>query len=99
MNNAKQVQAQTKQVQARLSGRVQGVGFRYFACHAAQGLGIVGTVRNTEDGIDVVAEGDETKLHEFLVALRRGPQHAEVTGMTVAWSEPDGVFAEFAAVA
>ena len=50
----------TKRVQARVSGRVQGVGFRYYADHVAEQLGLAGTVRNTADGgIEAVAEGDE----------------------------------------
>ena len=50
----------TKRVQARVSGRVQGVGFRYYADHVAEQLGLAGTVRNTADGgVEAVAEGDE----------------------------------------
>lgn len=89
----------TKHVQARVSGRVQGVGFRYYATHVAQGLGLVGTVRNTADGgVEAVAEGEEDKLHEFLVALHHGPQAAEVTGIATAWAEPTGEFQSFAAI-
>lgn len=89
-----------KRVQARVSGRVQGVGFRYYAAHVAQGLGLVGTVRNTPDGcVEAVAEGDEVKLHEFLVALHRGPHSAEVTEVATAWDEPSGEFAGFIAAA
>ena len=89
----------TKHVQARVSGRVQGVGFRYYATHVAQGLGLVGVVRNTADGgVEAVAEGEETQLHEFLVALHHGPQAAEVTGVATAWGEPTGEFSSFAAV-
>ena len=88
-----------KRVQARISGRVQGVGFRYFATHVAQGLSVVGTVRNTIDGgVEAVAEGEEAKLHEFLVALHHGPHAAEVTGIATAWDEPTGEFPNFAAV-
>ena len=89
----------TKHVQARISGRVQGVGFRYYATHVAKGLNVVRTVRNTVDGgIEAVAEGEETALHEFLVALHRGPQAAEVTGIATAWGDPTGEFQDFSAV-
>lgn len=90
----------TKRVQARVSGRVQGVGFRYYTAHVAQGLGLVGTVRNTsEGGVEAVAEGEEAQLHEFLVALHRGPHSAEVTEVATAWDEPTSEFSGFSAVA
>ena len=89
----------TKRVQARISGRVQGVGFRYYAVHVAQGLGLVGTVRNAVDGgVEAVAEGEEAQLHELLVALHRGPQAAEVTGVATSWDAPTGEFPDFSAV-
>lgn len=89
-----------KRVQAHVSGRVQGVGYRYYAAHVASGLGIVGTVRNTHDGgVETVAEGEEAKLHEFLVALRHGPHTAEVTEVATAWTEPTGEFDTFDAIA
>ena len=86
----------TRRVQARVSGRVQGVGFRYYASHVAGQLGVAGTVRNTADGgVEAVAEGDEAVLHEFLAALRRGPHAAEVTEVATAWAEPSGEFSGF----
>ncbi len=90
----------TKRVQARVSGRVQGVGYRYFAAHVARELSIVGTVRNTVDGgVEAVAEGEENHLHQFLSALKHGPHAAEVTEVATAWDEPSGEFSNFAAVA
>ncbi len=88
-----------KRVQARVSGRVQGVGFRFYATHVAGELGVVGTVRNSEDGgVEAVAEAEESSLHEFLRALRHGPHAAEVTEVATAWDEPTGEFSNFAAV-
>ena len=90
----------TKRVQAHVSGRVQGVGYRYYAAHVAGELGIVGTVSNLADGgVEAVAEAEETSLHEFLKALRHGPHAAEVTEVATAWAEPTGEFSNFAAVA
>jgi acylphosphatase len=89
-----------KRVQARVFGRVQGVGYRYFATHVAEGLSLVGTVRNTADGgIEAVAEGEEAALHDFLVALHRGPHSAEVTEVATAWGDPVGGYSAFSAVA
>src|SRR5581483_6235688 len=46
-----------------IRGRVQGVGFRYFAQRAAQGLGLTGYVRNLDDGrVEVYAAGADDKL-------------------------------------
>ena len=89
-----------KRVQARVSGRVQGVGYRSFAAHVAQELGVVGIVRNGLDGVvEAVAEAEEASLHEFLKALRHGPHAAEVTEIATAWDEPTGEYSSFATVA
>ena len=54
-------------------GRVQGVGFRYRAMHAAQSLGITGFVRNRADGsVEMEAEGTEEQLHRLIPAIERG---------------------------
>ena len=64
---------------ALVSGRVQGVGFRYSAIREAQRLRLNGWVRNTYSGdVEVWAEGPREKLDLFLTWLRRGPQLARV---------------------
>ncbi|MBZ5583524.1 MAG: acylphosphatase [Acidobacteriia bacterium] len=63
-------------------GRVQGVGYRYFAQHAAAALGLAGYARNLDDGrVEVYAAGPEDKLSEFAGMLYRGPQWADVRGV------------------
>jgi len=48
------------------SGRVQGVGFRDFACKIGKDCGLVGYAKNLSDGtVEIVAEGEEEKLSEF----------------------------------
>ena len=65
-----------------VSGRVQGVGFRYFAMRAAEALGVAGFVRNLADGrVEVVAEAAEEVLAEFEDRLRQGPAFAAVEGV------------------
>jgi len=63
-----------------ISGRVQGVGFRYFAIRAARRAGVVGTVRNLSDGtVEAIAEGPETAISEFRAELERGPSFGHVS--------------------
>jgi acylphosphatase len=88
-----------KRVQAIVSGQVQGVGYRYFAAHAAHRLGVKGTVRNLPGGeVEAVAEGEESALQDFLDELRRGPSAASVDDLTAAWGEPTGRFDHFEAI-
>ena len=62
-----------------VSGRVQGVGFRYFVYGKAQSLGIVGRVRNLEDGrVEILAAGPEAAMKEFDSAVVVGPKNAIV---------------------
>jgi acylphosphatase len=62
-----------------VSGRVQGVGFRYFARQSAARLGVAGFARNLADGsVEVIAEGEAPSLAAFEDALRQGPSFAEV---------------------
>ena len=72
----------TEQKQARrfyVSGRVQGVGYRFFACRVAEEQRVTGYVRNLRDGrVEVYAIGTEAQLRALLAELRRGPRHASV---------------------
>lgn len=86
--------------QARLhaivTGRVQGVGYRYFVLDVAQELALRGTVRNLRGGgVEVVAEGDRAALERLAAALRQGPPSARVTNVQLSWFEPSGHFAGF----
>lgn len=63
-------------------GRVQGVGYRFFVCHAARGLSLTGWVRNLPNGdVEVVAEGEEDRLGELARQLKAGPMMARVTSV------------------
>lgn len=64
----------------RVSGRVQGVGFRAAAAMAARRLGVRGWVRNLPDGrVEAVAGADADALAQFADWLRQGPPAARVT--------------------
>lgn len=65
--------------EARVVGRVQGVGFRAATVDAARRLGVAGSVRNLADGsVEVVAEGSAEALAGLRAFLARGPRFARV---------------------
>jgi acylphosphatase len=62
-----------------VSGRVQGVGFRWFALRRGQELGLAGWVRNLPDGrVEVVASGPDDALASMEASLARGPRLSRV---------------------
>jgi acylphosphatase len=62
-----------------ISGRVQGVGYRYFAQHAATSLNLTGYATNLPDGrVEVYAAGSPDALTEFAGMLRTGPRFSDV---------------------
>jgi len=68
-----------KALRIRISGRVQGVGFRYWTLLLARRLNVKGSVRNLSDySVEVTAEADERILEHFVSQLREGPPHARV---------------------
>lgn len=74
-----------------VSGRVQGVGFRFFAEAVAVREGLHGWVRNLRDGrVEAVAEGDTAAVERFERALQQGPRGARVDDIVTAEEMPDG---------
>ena len=75
-----------------IQGRVQGVGFRFFAQDVAQELGLAGWVRNQPDGsVEAYAEGPRKALEAFIQRLREGgPPMAKVQTIIPAWKTPQG---------
>ncbi len=68
-----------------MRGRVQGVGFRFFAERAALELGIRGWVRNMPDGsVETLAEGEDDAVQRYLDRLRKGPLGSRVDSVEVA---------------
>lgn len=64
----------------RVSGRVQGVGFRWFVVGEAERLGLRGWVRNAPDGsVEVEVEGAEEVVAELKQKLEKGPPAARVS--------------------
>jgi acylphosphatase len=74
-----------------ISGRVQGVGFRFFAQDIAAVEGVHGYVRNLPDGrVEAFVEGDDQSVLRIERALRRGPPGADVEDVVVEGSAPTG---------
>jgi acylphosphatase len=76
----------------RVSGRVQGVGFRAWAVRRARELPVRGLIRNASDGtVEVEAEGAADAIRRLEELLRRGPALARVQGVTRLEPTEDGL--------
>ena len=84
-----------KRVEVEYSGRVQGVGFRFTAERFARDYGILGYVRNLYNGgVELVAEGEEQKLKDFLEGLRFDLDNY-IEHCSQNWFDPTGEFQSF----
>ena len=80
-----------KTLRLRITGRVQGVGYRLWATRTAASLGLRGCVRNRSDGsVEVLATGAPDAVAALVEACRQGPLGARVTAVAVADAEDDG---------
>ncbi len=62
-----------------ISGRVQGVGFRWFVEREARAIGVRGWVRNTDSGtVEVLAAGTGEQLSRLRKSLEQGPRAARI---------------------
>lgn len=79
---------QTRAVNIKIYGQVQGVFFRHSAKQEAEQLGIVGWTRNNADGsVEIEAEGSEKQLEEFIKWCKKGPVAANVEKVEVEWKK------------
>ena len=70
-------------VKGYVSGRVQGVGFRYFVKKHAEALAVVGYVKNLPDGrVEFLLQGNKAAILTLLENIRTGPSYSQVTGVT-----------------
>lgn len=71
-------------VRVRVTGRVQGVGFRAWTRDRAQALGLDGWVRNESDGsVTALISGTRSAIEEMVQALHDGPRWSKVTGVEI----------------
>lgn len=67
-----------------LSGRVQGVGFRYFTESRAHKYNIKGYVCNTPDyKVEILGQGEEEELEQFIQEIKKGPAYSVVTDVQI----------------
>ena len=79
-----------------ISGRVQGVGFRFSAYDEAKDLALAGWVRNLPNGdVEIVAQGSRENLQMLAAWAHLGPPSAHVTQVREDWLDSTGEFTDF----
>ncbi len=76
-------------------GKVHGVFYRDYAKQQADQLGITGWVKNIDDAVEIIAEGDKMKLREFIVLCEKGSPLATVDTLDYDWEDYTGKFEKF----
>ena len=85
-----------KRIQLVVRGRVQGVFYRATAQREARQLGLTGWVKNRGDGtVEMVVEGDEDAVKDFLAWAQQGPATARVDKVETKWRSYTGEFSDF----
>jgi acylphosphatase len=80
-----------KAVTVKVTGRVQGVSFRWYAVQEAERRGVAGWVRNEPDGsVAAHLEGDDGAVDAMVDWLREGPSYASVRDVAVTEAQPTG---------
>ncbi|MFJ5699850.1 acylphosphatase [Arthrobacter sp. NPDC093139] len=96
MTDVNAAEADSVRLTARVTGAVQGVGFRYWTARKADELGITGSVRNDDDGsVTVVAEGPQPVIVEFRRWLGSGEAPGRVSHVDERLSPAEGEFSSF----
>ena len=80
----------------KIHGKVQGVGYRFFATRIARRLGLKGYIQNLRDGsVEAAVEGGADAIAEWIEELREGPRYAEVSRIDQERREFQGKFGDF----
>lgn len=85
-----------RRIHLLISGRVQGVGFRYYTLDCAIKMEVTGWVRNVFGGeVEILAEGNQDRLEAFLLLIKKGPPSSHVTNVKERWNAGTGEFTNF----
>ncbi len=85
-----------KRMEVLFSGSVQGVGFRFTVESLSRKLPVTGAVRNLANGkVEVVAEGEEDVLKEFLSLIRGSSMSPNIREVEAKWKNPENTFKTF----
>ena len=80
----------------KIHGKVQGVGYRFFATRVARRLGLKGRIENLRDGsVEALVEGEKSAIDEWIEELKEGPRFAEVTQIEQETKEYTGRLGDF----
>lgn len=84
------------QYEITISGRVQGVGYRYFTVQKANEIGVTGWVRNSVDGgVIIIAQGIEAEIKTFIDYLYIGPTRSRVDKISTCVMQITSIFDSF----
>ena len=85
-----------RQLNVLFSGTVQGVGFRFTVNRIARHFVVTGFVRNLPNGkVSLLAEGDDTVLGDFLVAIQESEMGRFIQDAEIEWKEAEGEYSVF----
>ena len=85
-----------QEIECNIKGRVQVVMFRDFATRKARKFGLRGYVKNLANkSVHVVAQGEKTKLENYIKLLKKGSLFSRVDSVQVLWREPNSLFESF----
>jgi acylphosphatase len=83
-------------IEIKVSGVVQGVGFRFFVYNLANSYNLVGYVRNLYSGdVEIVVEGDDNIINAFINEIKIGPRSAHVSHLNIERSPYSGKYCRF----
>lgn len=80
----------------KVYGRVQGVGFRFFASRLSKKYNLLGYAKNLPDGtVEIIAQGKEKDLQNFIKEIRIGPTLAKVEKLDILFRKPINIYYNF----
>ena len=80
----------------KITGKVQGVGFRFFVQQQAQKLGINGWVSNKSNGdVEALAQGEKVDLEQFIAKVKEGTTFSRVEDVSLNWVKEAGQYFGF----